>query len=126
MPIRAPALFLVALAGAVLMQPVSMASAQATTVTEVMVRPAHHLSNPGADADAPTEKVSFKDLDIGENAGAHLLLVRIRRAAEHVCVTEKGDTPTNRTYKSCLRSAIADAVRDVGSALVTELYEQGD
>ena len=121
MPVRIPTLVLAALSVVALVQAPSAAFAQGAIATEVVVRPPH----PTPDENTPSEKVSYADLDIGQSAGAHALLARIKAAANHVCAAEKGDLPCNGAYQSCLDTAVSNAVHDVGSPTLSDLFGQG-
>jgi UrcA family protein len=120
MSVRQSNFALAALSAASLTLGASGALAQGATVSEVVVQAPHRV----ADSAAPTEKVSYADLDIGSSAGAHVLISRIQTAAKHVCAIEKGDMPENATYAACLNTAASNAVRDVASPTVSSVYSE--
>jgi UrcA family protein len=71
-----------------------------------------------------TRRVSFADLDMGRDAGAATLYLRIRLAARQVCEPEfatwnwKSQVSTNR----CMEHAIAQAVEDVNAPKLTSYH----
>ena len=71
-----------------------------------------------ADPAAPALAVSYRDLDVSSDAGAHILFRRITTAAESVCreqmLGQHGIDPARR-YIGCRNAAIGQAVRAVGS-----------
>ena len=68
--------------------------------------------------------VRYSDLDLSTEAGAKALLTRIRRAANLVCNGNDWRAPMTRSYgfRSCVQAAQSKAVADVGSPMVTALY----
>ena len=92
----------------------------------VTIAVATSLGFAGAAAAEPhSVKVAFRDLDISRPAGAQTLLTRIERAGRQVC----GPPPSIREsremadFKRCRTEAVANAVRDVQSPMLTALYE---
>jgi UrcA family protein len=78
-------------------------------------------------ANAPeikTQKVGYADLDLSREAGARVLLMRIRNAAAAVC-SDGAQSPLqlqSRAYRSCIHQASAQAVTQADSPMVTALY----
>jgi UrcA family protein len=79
----------------------------------------------GDDA-GPYVQVPYGDLNLQNQAGAATMLNRVSFAAKRVC----GGTPDLREikvyalFKTCVRQAKADAVRNLNMPLVTALHEQ--
>ncbi len=67
--------------------------------------------------------VKYADLDTASVSGATTLYRRIQGAAHFVCGEEGRTLAAQAQYKSCVRSAVADAVSTVQNPLVTALYE---
>jgi UrcA family protein len=65
----------------------------------------------------PTKKVSFRDLDLSTASGAEALYERITDAAREVC---RGIEP--KSMRACRTQAVADAVKLVGSPLVSSVH----
>ena len=71
--------------------------------------------------------VRLSDLNLSSERGAEVALRRIRSAAQYVC----GDPMSTRHdwwslhYRSCVRQASDNAIRDLGSATVTARYNGG-
>lgn len=87
----------------------------------------------GAFASPSTEiysrTVRVGDLDLSSEQGATIALRRIRKAAEYVCGDGPGNSShvlwTNRAYRSCVRQASGNAVRDLGNPMVSARYNGG-
>ena len=80
---------------------------------------------PAAVGEVPTYHVNYADLDLSHRAGAAALFARIRSAARLVCEPVAGSlwSPfAQLREKSCMDKAIADAISDVGSPLLTDIY----
>jgi UrcA family protein len=72
---------------------------------------------PSSDGEAPTKVVRFKDLDIATADGAQTLYDRIAAAARIVC---RG--APHAQVRECRARALEDAVRIVGSPLLTSIH----
>lgn len=80
---------------------------------------------PASDGEVPTYHVNYADLDLGHRAGADALFARIKSAARQVCEPVAPSAPfrfAQAREKSCMDKAIADAVADVRSPLLTDIY----
>ena len=66
-------------------------------------------------------KVHYGDLDLATSAGAHTLYVRISGAARSVCGFEGTALVEQSLWNSCYRGAVAAAVAQVDSPLLTEM-----
>ncbi|HEY0650014.1 UrcA family protein [Phenylobacterium sp.] len=85
------------------------------------------IASPSPDTYSRTVRVA--DLDLSSERGAEIALRRIRKAAQYVC----GDGPahsshvlrTTPSYRSCIRQASGNAVRDLGNPMVTARYSGG-
>jgi UrcA family protein len=77
------------------------------------------------DEEVARATVHYGDLDLKTRQGADELYSRINMAAMRVCqdITEPYVRLT-RTYTNCRHEAISDAVREVNTPLVTQVYEQ--
>ncbi len=75
------------------------------------------LGAPTRDADVATKVVRFKDLDLSTGAGARTLYERISAAAHVVC---RGAPQAD--VRSCRAAAIEEAVRTVGSPLLSSMH----
>ena len=70
-----------------------------------------------------TQIVTFADLDTTRAAGARALYHRIQRAARDVCEVDDARAYPGESYQHCTSAAIARAVADVGSPLLTEYHQ---
>jgi UrcA family protein len=79
---------------------------------------------PASDSEVPTYHVNYADLDLGYRAGADALFARIKSAARRVCepVASGPFRFAQVREKSCMDKAIAAAVADVRSPLLTDSY----
>ena len=75
------------------------------------------LGAPNRDAEVATKVVRFKDLDLATAAGAETLYERIAAAARIVC---RG--APYAAVRSCRTRAVEDAVRTIGSPLLTSIH----
>lgn len=96
------------------------AMAQPVTVKEVVVRP-----TAGGDVQTRAEAVSYADLDLGHEAGARALLMRIKSAAKRVCGSEPDPRVVDRSYSRCVDSALDRAVAEVNRPAVNALHARG-
>ena len=73
--------------------------------------------------DVPSTRVSYRDLDINDSAGAKALLGRIRHAAATVCEPLKYDDPPFGvwSYQKCVRQAVGRAVAELNNPVVDAL-----
>ena len=69
--------------------------------------------------------VYYGDLDLTTTTGAQKLLHRITRAAELACATPRPgeDLTAAGDVESCVKSAIDQAVTEVGSPLLAQAWE---
>jgi UrcA family protein len=79
------------------------------------------LAAPTPDSEIVTKVVRFKDLDLATAAGAQMLYERIAGAARVVC---RDAAPVN--VRACRARAIEDAVRTVGSPLLSSIHSTSD
>ena len=93
------------------------ASAQ-RTVRQVVVRPNT------AEAEVRAERVSFTDLNVEHTDGARALLQRIRGAAQRVCGPDGGLHAADGSFKACVRTSVARAVRELDNPLVSSLHQK--
>jgi UrcA family protein len=80
---------------------------------------------PASGGEVPVYHVNYADLDLAHRAGADALLARIKSAARRVCEPVAESEPFRFAQvreKSCIEKAIADAVANVGSPLLTDVY----
>ena len=80
---------------------------------------------PASDGEVPTYHVNYADLDLANRAGANALFARIQSAARRVCEPVAASAPfrfAQAREKSCMDKAIADAVADARSPLLTDIY----
>jgi UrcA family protein len=75
------------------------------------------LAAPSADSEIVTKVVRFNDLDLATGAGAKMLYERIAGAARVVC---RGVAYTD--VRACRARAVEDAVRTVGSPLLSSIH----
>jgi UrcA family protein len=68
-------------------------------------------------------RVSYRDLNINEEAGAQVMLGRIRHAAKRACGPAEYDGMTDgaRDYARCVRESVTRAVADLNSPVVAAL-----
>lgn len=71
-----------------------------------------------------SQRVSYADLNLGHQAGAEVMLHRIRSAADAVCGDHFGRMSLRRyqRIRACARAAMNKAVQDVGSPILAELF----
>ncbi len=98
------------------------ALAQSSTVQEIVVRPGH-LANPNAELRTAT--VAYADLDLNRDAGALVMLQRIRSAAKKVCEPEPTTLAERSAYRTCYNSALSDALSGLHNPRVSALYASG-
>ena len=83
---------------------------------------------PVSGGEVPVYHVNYADLDLGHRAGADALFARIKSAARRVCEPVAKREPfrfAQAREQSCMDKAIADAVADVRSPLLTDIYLGG-
>lgn len=68
--------------------------------------------------------VNYGDLDLSAAAGASALYQRLKRAAWRACDKPEGGFGDPATWLRCYHNTLARAVRDVGNAKVTALYNR--
>ncbi len=75
-------------------------------------------------ADVVKIEVSYADLNLSNAAGASTMLARIRAAATQACGGRPAmhDLRTASAYRSCVRTAVRNAVADLNAAQVSALY----
>ena len=66
--------------------------------------------------------VKYYDLDLSTLAGARTLYGRISAAARNVCGYEGRSITDQAFWNGCYRGAVADAVAQVGSPLLTAVH----
>jgi UrcA family protein len=71
-----------------------------------------------------SQRVSYADLNLGNQAGAEIMLHRIRSAADAICGDRFGRMSLRRheRIRACSRAAMNKAVQDVGSPILAELF----
>ena len=71
-----------------------------------------------------SQRVTYADLNLDHQAGAEVLLHRIRSAADAVCGDRFGRMSLRQhaTIRACSRAAMNKAVSDVGSPILAELF----
>ena len=91
-------------------------SALATTALVVFSQP--------ATAQTKQMTISYGDLDVHNEAGARILLNRLRMAARIVCepVPVFRDLSDRHFYDACRKNALDGAVAAVGAPEVVEIY----
>lgn len=89
----------------------------------VLARP---MTQSAADQTVNKETVSYRDLNIANQAGAKRLYERIAIAAENVCgIDDEGVALLfDRNYRACKDEAIADAVNRVDQPRLTAIMDQ--
>lgn len=89
----------------------------ALVATAAIAAPAAAQSNP----DLRTTVVKYSDLDLSRQAGADVLIARIKRAADTVC--DYGSSTRSLSgasnYRNCVKDTTASVVRAVNAPLVT-------
>jgi len=99
-----------------------------TTLIGVMALyaiPPSALAGTAPNDGARQETVRFGDLDLTRPAGAQELYRRITHAARDVCETfSPGGSAVGISNRVCIDRAIAQAVADIDSPLLTERYER--
>ena len=69
-----------------------------------------------------SQAVSYSDLNLGGQAGAKVLLQRVRLAANQVCGPEPR-VDLDRTYRNCVTDTMTRAVQGINQPLVSSLYQ---
>ena len=93
--------------------PPDMPKSHAVPSSNPTTRSALNTANP----EAPSIRVSYRDLDITTPAGIATLYVRIRRAASALCDAEKapiGSRLVTERSERCVRTTIASTVKQLG------------
>ena len=73
------------------------------------------------------ESVRVADLNLSNSAGANEMMVRIKRAAHHVCGPEPTDRLSfGRQYDECVRESVNRAVVDLGSPAVAAVNQTSE
>lgn len=69
-------------------------------------------------------RVSYGDLNLSNPAGAKAMLNRLDRAAERACgnVPDSRNLAAMRAFRLCAKTALADAVNELGAPQVTALH----
>jgi UrcA family protein len=95
--------------------------------TAMLASAALALAVPAARADsldAPKQKVvSFRDLNMNTPEGIEVAFRRIKLAAREVCAVPDRYDLSEMALRPCVNEAVARAVADVHSPLLTSLYE---
>jgi UrcA family protein len=74
---------------------------------------------------ALSKKVSYADLNLDSQEGAHVLYTRLRYAAEEVCEPFDGRELSRRSvWRTCVSNALASAVAQINKPKVTALHNQ--
>jgi UrcA family protein len=94
------------------------------TAWVVLLSPfAHAASDLPPGYEVVTQKVTFADLNLNDTQGVVALYQRIANAADAVCEpVDSRVIETQFQVRRCERQAIAQAVRDVNSSLLTRYY----
>jgi len=122
MPRRSIRLAVVAVLAFAVCQAGPAALAQSSSVQEIVVRPGH-AANPNAELRTAT--VAYADLDLNRDAGALVMLQRIRSAAKRVCEPEPTTLAERSAYRICYDSALSDALSGLHNPRVSALYASG-
>ncbi len=69
-----------------------------------------------------TAAVSYADLDLNTDAGAHTLFHRLTKAADQVCPQDSSTFEQHRIYRTCVNAAMSAAVRNVNRAGLSKIY----
>jgi UrcA family protein len=85
----------------------------------LLAGPAAHAAN--RVGEVPTKTVSFRDLDLSTTQGAQALYDRISGAAREVCAGVELEA-----FDACRMRAIEDAVKFVGSPLLSAAHRSAD
>jgi UrcA family protein len=77
-----------------------------------------------ATVERTTQRVSYADLNLDHQAGAELMLHRIRSAADAVCGDRFGrmSLREHAGIRACSRAAMNKGVSDVGSPVLAALF----
>jgi UrcA family protein len=79
----------------------------------------------GQSGEPLTKKVTYGDLDLDSQRGAHVLYARLRAAAREVCVPlESIELSRQLAWRNCVDNALGSAVAQVNKASVTALHNQ--
>jgi UrcA family protein len=77
---------------------------------------------------APSVRVTYGDLDLSSEHGAHVLLSRLNNAARNVCgggaLAVSRNLSERAAFNACREQALGEAVASAHQPLVTELYDQ--
>jgi len=92
-------------------------------VKEVIVQ---SPSPTNANAEHRKEAVSYADLDLNSDAGAAVLVQRIKSAAKSVCAPEPTGLAEQTAYKSCLKTSVSHALARLNNAKVSALAATGE
>jgi UrcA family protein len=83
-------------------------------------------SQPAVAAGAPSVTVSYRDSDLSRPADAHVLYVRLERAAVAVCpVVPTYELARFAAYQRCVKTVLADTVQRIHSATLEQAANAG-
>ncbi len=83
-------------------------------------------SRPTAAADAPSVTVPYQDLNLSQAADAHVLYMRLVRAAGAVCpAVSSYELARFAASQRCVKTVLADAVQRVHSATLSAVADAG-
>jgi UrcA family protein len=97
-------------------------------VAAMLVVSASAVAYPGSNLDLPVNvvKVSYDDLNLSQEGGAHTLYIRLQRASKQACGVENfnvvGSARVVADMKHCYREALAASVKRIGSSQLTKLH----
>jgi len=75
-----------------------------------------------AAATGPSIKINYSDLNVSTEAGAKVLLSRIRNAADHLCgYYPENDLGRRADHMACVRETVNEAVTEVDNPVLTAL-----
>ena len=97
-------------------------------VAAMLVVSAPAVAYPGSNLDLPVNvvRVTYDDLNLSRESGAHTLYIRLQRASKQACGVENysvvGSARVVSDMKRCYREALAASVKRIDSSQLTKLH----
>jgi UrcA family protein len=82
------------------------------------------LSAAQAGTDTHSLTVRYRDVNLSSIAGANALYGRIQGAARFVCGEEGHSLADTRSWQTCYRGAVADAVARINNPMLTAVHQR--
>ncbi len=97
-------------------------------VAAMLVLNAPAVAYPGSNLDLPVHvvRVTYDDLNLNQESGAHTLYIRLQRASKQACGVENynviGSARVVLDMRTCYREALAASVKRIDNSQLTRLH----